>query len=96
MLVMSAHLHAMCWAAQGFPAPTTEHWLLGADSSPEPSQPYIPQQPAEDGGLIEFLTSTQVIFASVIGVMALVLLVFQVLAGRHEDRRDKEERKESG
>lgn len=95
MFAMSAYLNVTCPGAQGCPAPAAEDRVLGADSSAEPSQPYVPQQPAEDGGFIELLTSTQTLVAIIVALIAVVLLVLQLWPGRRDAQGVEEEREEA-
>ncbi|WP_328828847.1 hypothetical protein OHT77_14750 [Streptomyces sp. NBC_00252] len=84
---MSAHLIAMRWAAQGCPA-STDGSALQADQSHE-SDRYVP--PAEDGGIVDVLTSVQMTLVLLVGLIAVVLLVFQLWAGRRGARGEEED-----
>jgi hypothetical protein len=89
---VSAHLIAMCWAAQGCPASTADSDLQ-ADPSHAPDR-YV--QPADDGGLIDFVTSTQMVLALVVGLIAVSLLVSVLWAERRGKTAKEGEREKSG
>ncbi|WP_326682060.1 hypothetical protein [Streptomyces sp. NBC_01237] len=57
-----------------------------AHAADESDGMYVPPPPSNEGGLIDFLTSTQVIAAVIAGLIALVLLAVQLVA----DRKRKE------
>ncbi|QUW85631.1 hypothetical protein SMIR_42060 (plasmid) [Streptomyces mirabilis] len=89
---MSAHLIAMCRAAQGFPASTVGS-VLRADRSHEADRHV---QPGKGGGVIDFLTTTQMILVLLIGLIAMTLLVFQLWAGRRDKAAREEKREGAG
>ncbi|MBA4864270.1 hypothetical protein H1V43_23520 [Streptomyces sp. PSKA54] len=92
MSAVSAYLITMCWAAQGCPA-STAGGALRADSSHEPDR-YV--QPVEDGGIIDFLTSAQMILGLVVGLIAVTMLVVQLWAGRRDKALEEGEHEERG
>lgn len=89
---MSAHLIATCRVAEGSPASVPER-VLRADSARE-HDPYAP--PAEGGGLIDFVTNTQVILGLTAGAAAAILLVGQVCSGHRDKRLEPGERERPG
>lgn len=88
---MPAHLSTMCRAAWSCPTPTAPYRVPRAASASQSDQPYVPQQPAEDGGLIDLLASTQVILMILAGVIALTLLVFQLWSDRRKAGDEEQE-----
>ncbi|WP_406405430.1 hypothetical protein [Streptomyces sp. NBC_01643] len=89
---MSAHLFTMCWAAQSCPTSIAAH-ALRADPSYGPDR-YV--QPTEDGGFVEFLTSTQMTLWLVAGLIAVTLLVSLLWAERRGKTVKEGDRDESG
>ncbi|WP_330308454.1 MULTISPECIES: hypothetical protein [unclassified Streptomyces] len=89
---MSAYPITKCWAAQGCPA-TAPDRVPRADPSRE-SDHYVP--PADDGGLIGFLTSTQMVLAFVVGLITVFLLVSLLWAERRGKTVKEGEHEESG
>ncbi|WP_326718436.1 MULTISPECIES: hypothetical protein [unclassified Streptomyces] len=60
----------------------------------EADQPYVPQQPDDGNGVVEFLTSVQTIMGVAAGLIALVMLLASLWPGRHHAREQKEEERE--
>lgn len=89
---MSAHLIAMCRAAEGCPVSLTAR-TLRAGPSHAPDH-YVP--PAEDSGLVAFLSSTQAILGLAILLIATTLLLWQLWTDRRDKALEKEERKRAG
>ena len=68
------------WCPDGF-----VRAVLGSDS-PAPDDRYAPEHEDSGGGLLDFLASTQMILLMVLGVLAVVLLVWVHFMHRGEDR----------
>ena len=58
-----------------------------ASDSPPPDDRYVPEHEDSGGGLFDLLASTQMILFVVLGVLAVVLLVWVHFMHRREDRK---------
>ncbi|MHC5259451.1 hypothetical protein ACYSUO_16365 [Streptomyces sp. UC4497] len=76
------------------PAALARALSVRADVTHRSDDKYVPQQPSEDGGFLDFMTSIEVIAAVVVGLIALTLLIVQLVAN-HRGRREEARRQKT-